>query len=77
MRKGFKKTSGTLLASAALAVAGLMAPASASAQEVVIYNGWCSQYFKNWCAGRWQIENFTSFSECWAYYQELQCRYEY
>jgi len=76
MAKLFKRMSGRLLAWAALAGAGLMVPASVNAQDVY-YNGWCVQYFKNWCAGQWQAENFASFTECWDYYKELQCRYEW
>jgi hypothetical protein len=65
-----------LLASAALVAASLCVPASANAQDVT-YNAWCVQYFKNWCAGHWQAENFTSFTACWDFYKELQCRYEW
>lgn len=75
MPTGFGRKGGTLLASAALATASLMAPASAKAQEP--YNAWCVQYFKNWCAGHWQAEGFASFSECWTFYKELQCRYDW
>lgn len=75
MPMGFRKMSRALLASAALTTAGLLVPASAKAQ--VGYDAWCVQYFKNWCANRWQVEGFASFSECWTYYKELQCRYEW
>lgn len=76
MPKGFKRTSRTLLASAGLVTASLMMPAPASAQQDP-YNAWCAQYFKNWCANHWQADGFASFSECWTFYKELQCRYEW
>ena len=74
MARSFKRMSATLLASAALAIAGLSGPASA--QTYPEYDPWCVQYFKNYCASRWQVENFGSFSECWEYYKNASCRYE-
>ena len=57
MAKTFKRMSGTLLASAALAIAGLSG--SASAQTYPEYDPWCVNYFKNYCPGRWQVEGFA------------------
>lgn len=59
-----------LTASLAIAAAGLAGPASA---QYIDYDPWCVQYFKNYCAGRWQVENFATFSACWEYYIEASC----
>ncbi|MET1111504.1 MAG: hypothetical protein ABWX67_08280 [Allosphingosinicella sp.] len=72
MPKGFGKRSGTLLVSAALALASLSGPASA--QWGPGYDTACVLYFRNWCANRWQVEGFATFLECFQYYSDLHCR---
>jgi hypothetical protein len=68
----FGKRAGTLLASAVLATTSLTAPASA--QWGPGYDTACVLYFRNWCASRWQVENFGSFAECHTFYSDLHCR---
>ena len=71
----FGKRAGTLLASAVLATTSLAGPASA--QWGPGYDTACVLYFRNWCANRWQVENFESFSECLTFYSDLHCRSEW
>jgi hypothetical protein len=68
----FGKISKTLLASAALASLGLLAPASANAQ--VWYSPACIQYYEGQCAANWQAQGFASYSACVAYYKEAVCK---
>jgi len=70
----FGKMSRTLLACTTLAIGSLSGPASA--QTYPEFDPWCVNYFKNYCAGRWQVEGFASFSACWDYYKNASCRYE-
>jgi hypothetical protein len=72
MAMGFGKMSKTALASAALATAGLLAPASANAQ--VWYSPGCIAYFEGQCAASWQAQGFASYSACVAFYTETACR---
>jgi hypothetical protein len=72
MAKTFKRMSGTLLASAALAIAGLLAPASAHAQ--VWYSPGCIAYFTNYCAANWQALGFASSAQCVEHYKETACK---
>lgn len=71
----FGKKTRTLLASAVLATTSLAAPASA--QWGPGYDTACVLYFRNWCANRWQVEGFASFSACLIFYSDLHCRSEY
>ena len=71
MLNGLKRMSGTLLASAALAAAGLL-PASANAQ--VWYSPACLEYFTNYCAANWQALGFTSSAQCFEHYKETVCK---
>lgn len=70
-----RKMRRTLLASAALVTASLAVPAPA--QTSPTYDPWCVEYFRNYCASRWQVENFASFSACWETYKNAACQYEY
>ncbi len=72
MPKEYKRISGTLLASAALATVGLLAPASANAQ--VWYSPGCIEYFTNYCAANWQAQSFASPAQCVAHYKETACK---
>lgn len=57
---------------AALAFAGLLAPASANAQ--VIYLPGCIAYYEDQCAAGWQAQGFASYSACVAFYTETACK---
>ncbi len=61
-----------LLASAALATVGLLAPASADAQ--VWYSPACIEYFTNYCAANWQAQSFASPAQCVDHYKETVCK---
>ena len=71
MLKIFERMSGRLLASAALATAGLL-PASANAQ--VWYSPACIEYFTNYCAANWQALGFASSAQCVEHYKETVCK---
>lgn len=58
----FKRMSGTLLASVALATLGLFVPASAHARP--IYDAGCVQAVKAHCAANWQAHGWSSYDEC-------------
>ena len=58
----FEKPSGTLLALAALATAGLFVPASADARP--IYDPGCVRAVEAHCAANWEAHGWYSYDEC-------------
>jgi hypothetical protein len=61
MPRTFKRMSGTLLASAALAAASLLVPASAVAQSGYISP--CETQVMSYCLHNWQ-QDYESYVEC-------------
>jgi hypothetical protein len=70
MMKGFKKMSSTMLASVALAAAGLFAPAPAAANFYPL----CLQKVAQYCTANWQALGFNSQQDCSWYWTDVACR---
>lgn len=62
MSNGFKRKAGSLLASAALATAGLLIPASADARP--LYDWRCEQRMHDYCAANWEAEGYPYYQTC-------------
>lgn len=70
MMNGFRRMSGTLLASAALATASLLVPASAYAQSAYVPP--CVISVRNLCFNNWQ-QGYESYAECVEILTEALC----
>ena len=57
---------------AAIATAGLLMPAPASAQ--VWYSEACIQYYRDYCVANWQRQGFASSAQCADFYKENACK---
>ncbi|HYI41238.1 MAG TPA: hypothetical protein VE053_13060 [Allosphingosinicella sp.] len=69
MMKGFKRMSSTMLASVALAAAGLFAPAPAQAN----FGPRCYLAVWQYCSANWQALGFYSADDCAWYWTDVAC----
>lgn len=70
MAKTFKRMSGTLLASAALATAGLLATAPAQAIDMR-----CRNAVHAYCSANWQAAGYYDYWDCFVAQTESVCHY--
>jgi len=68
MPKVFKRMSGTLLASVALATAGLFAPAPAQAIDMR-----CRIAVAQYCSANWEAAGWWGYYDCYEYWHEAYC----
>lgn len=70
MAKTFKRISGTLLTSVALAAAGLFVPAPAQALDMR-----CQIKVYQYCSANWEALGFWSEYDCYSFWYEAACQY--